>query len=223
MSTQSAQSERTDEEWSESTLGLDAEIPIVDVPATLSDEQQDVVQMAEIRRRTVRPGHMTLNVVSVETAANSPRWAITVEHPVEGEHTFYLDKPVRGWSRDYMIVRLLDWYDIVSDDVHMLQLHDIHVSHDPEQTDHPHGWHPIEPPDYTVPIRTRCRRWWDRWIGGIRPKRTVVRMYSLLLLGVIGGSIGSGLAGPTAAPVAILIGVTSFVASTVIGLAWLSP
>lgn len=105
----------------------EAELSDEDALAVLDESQETLVQMQEIQARTVAPGLLVLPVTTVTSAANSQKWAISVEHPVTGEITFYLDKPLGGWSEEYPIVGLLDEYGIVDGNPYKLQLREVYV------------------------------------------------------------------------------------------------
>lgn len=108
-----------------------------DTLAVLQEEEENLVQMQELQARTAAPGILELPVGTVSTAANSPKWAIDIEHPVLDDLRFHYEKPVAGWSDDYDITELLTAYGIFDANVFKLQTREVYVEHtggDPEMS-----------------------------------------------------------------------------------------
>lgn len=93
----------------------------------LDEEKENLIQMQEIKSRTVAPDVLELNVDSVVSAENSNQWAIIVDHPSLGDMRFYEKKPVTGWSDEYRIVRLLKSYGIYDGNPYKLQTKNVYV------------------------------------------------------------------------------------------------
>lgn len=129
---------------------VEGETTSADVLATLDERDQNRVQLQKIRDFTVEPGLMELPVSLVTKAENSEKWAIEVEHPIEGTLRVYRDSPVTGWeAEDDNIVQLMEWYDVA--DPYELQLRHIFMRKT-EDADQAHNWEPARPPDYEAPI-----------------------------------------------------------------------
>lgn len=188
---------------------------------TLSEEQEDRVQMEELYRRTQEDGSMQLKCSTVTTAENSPQFAIEVEHPVEGTIRLFAEKPVDGWSDDYLLVRMFDWYDVTSNNPHELQLRDLYVKKDEESSDYAHGWTFVRPPDYSEPEPPVREQLADRWatIKNYRPDRSNGLMYTFLFAGaVIGPVLGlslPALLGPLTVPAVTMV---VFMFTTIMGM-----
>lgn len=118
-----------------------------ELPATLNERQENLVQMQKVAEMTIEPGVMRLPVTTVTTADNSEQWVIEVEHPVEGEHRFFREKPVHGWHSDQELVQLLHWYGIYENDPYMLQVERLYVRYVGKESDYNHGWELLSP-DY---------------------------------------------------------------------------
>lgn len=93
----------------------------------LDEEKENLIQMQEIKSRTVAPDVLELNVDSVVSAENSNQWAIIVDHPSLGSLRFYEKKPVTGWSDEYRIVNLLKSYGIYDGNPYKLQTKSVYV------------------------------------------------------------------------------------------------
>jgi hypothetical protein len=156
-----------------------------DTITTLSEREEHRVQMQEIKRRTVKPGLMKLNVAEVSSSENSHNWAIDIEHPVKRDTMrIFLDKPMNGWTREYKLVRMMDWYDIGTEDPHQLEFVDLYMEKDGERSEYAHDWVAVQPPEYDPPITTQIKE----KISGVsdkRPVRSNMKMYFLLLLSSI--------------------------------------
>lgn len=192
--------------------------------ATLSEEQQNLVQMQQVSELTVEPGVMRLPVTQVTTTPDNGRWSIRVEHPIEGELFFNMDKP-RTWRDDAELVELLHWYDIQDRDVYKLQTKYLHVEHVGSSADSPHGWELIEPPwmEKRREARRRRRPWhqraWDRvttTFAAHRPERTYANVWTALLFGALLPVALLPFFGLTGPQIAIYAGavVTSFFVTT---------
>lgn len=108
-----------------------------DALANHQEEQENLVQLGEMRARTVDHGVLELDVKTVTSAKNSEKWAIKVEHPVVDELTFYVDKPVMGWTDEYRIVELLREYGIADGNPYKLQARMVYVEYTGGNTDDP--------------------------------------------------------------------------------------
>lgn len=201
----------------EHTSDIDVE---TDEIATLSEEQTNLVQMQQLAQQTVEPGVMRLNCSDVSTSKNRTVWAITVEHPVEGEHTVFIDKPVTGWSKDCELSTVLRWYGIHDQDPYKLQCHYLTLEYDEQKADDAHGWRLVEPPSYESPPPTRKERIKERLPE--KPSRTVATVYTMLLAGA--------LVGPTLASMVVsgvigtfIISAVSFVFATTLAIAATDP
>lgn len=206
---------------------VDTEMDPSVAPDTISDRMADRLQMQEIQRRTIAPGVMKLEVDDVSTAENSAQWAIDLKHPGNDDTIrLFVEKPMDGWSRDYKLVRMFDWYGIDSGDPHQFNFMDLVVAKRPDESDRSHGWVFVEPPDYDPPIRTQL----SRKAGAVRERLSVDTEMNeqtavwLTLLGTV-GAIPMAL---SAAPVsgALLSSVLSmvlFTAATIAVLAVVNP
>lgn len=196
--------------------------------ATPSEREENRIQMAEIKRRTVEPKLMLLNVKRVVSAENSQKWAIDIEHPImeDDDHIrVFVDKPVEGWTRDYKLVRMMDWYGIQDQNPHRLEFHDLYLKKDEENSDYAHGWRLVEPPDYDPPIPVQLRRYWQDISVQFFPKRSNARMWLVLLGGIIASTMAApivlGLIGQSVPLVAVVI--LGYVLATILGMALMSP
>lgn len=204
---------------------IDTELSDDSALATLSERAENRLQMDEIRRRTIAPGVMRLNVKRVVSAENSLKWAIDLDHPVRDDDDtirVFVEKPVEGWTRDYKLVRLLDWYGIDDVDPHSLEFYDVVVEKDEEASEYAHGWRLVEPPDYDAPIRTQLRRRWNRLVSVDGPSRSLRKMWGVLLAGSICGAVASMVVG-TGVLSAVIIGAATFMVATTIGMAFVTP
>lgn len=184
--------------------------------AVPDEEQQNVIQMHEIAEMTVEPGLMQIPVVEVTTAKNSEQWAVTAEHPVEDELTFYFEKPRRGWTEDEELVQLLRWYDVHDRNPYELQTRYLYAEYDEARSEYAHGWVAVEPPDYSTPST------WERIsssVSRLMPSSEWVVVYPFLFVGAalapfyhgalpIGGGVW----------IAVVESVVLFVMATVIAL-----
>jgi hypothetical protein len=188
--------------------------------ANLSEDQEDAVEIQKVQEMTVEPGLMKLPVKKVVTAENSDQYAIIVDHPVEGEHSLFVEKPVTGWSREYTLVRMFDWYGITGTNPHQLQLCRIYVEHNPEEADRSHGWRIVQPPNYETPpdpMGEQVREMVDTIADELsmaRPNRTYSILFGFTLLGVIVASMMSvptiGIVGALAWNVVVNVIVVTF-------------
>lgn len=132
--------------------------------AELHEEDKQRLNLQKIREMTIGDKLMKLPVSYVTTAKNSPNWAITVEHPIEGELTFYADAPVNGWvPKDGNIVQILNWYNVKTEDPYQLQIMSICVEKTDSQESRAHGWELVEPPGYDAPLGRQFGRKWDKF------------------------------------------------------------
>lgn len=198
---------------------VDSERSYDDALATLSEREENRVQMQEIKRRTVEPGVMLLSVKRVVSAENSQKWAIDIDHPVRDDDNpirVFVDKPTTGWTRDYEIVLLLEWYGIHDQDPHQLEFVNVYLKKDDERSDYAHGWMLIEPPDYEAPMRVQLQRHKKRLSTDFRPTRTNAKMWTMLLAGSVGGALFPT---PDALFLRPFIVATAFVLVTIFGMA----
>lgn len=154
-----------------------------DLPATLDEQQRALVEMQQVFEYTHEPGVMKLPVTSVATADNSDQWSITLEHPIIGDITLFVKKPITGWHADCELAELLSWYNIHDQNVYKLQREFLYVEHDEEKAEQAHGWRLVSPP-WTAdePSTTRRLR---AWLAAARPDRTVITMWLTLLVGTV--------------------------------------
>lgn len=120
--------------------------------AQLNEEMRARVQMQDIERSTVAPGKIMVPVKAVATSDENDQISIRVEHPIDGEVSFYLDKP-RTWNPENELVEFLTWYDLTINGIYQLQTHDVCI----ERDDSVKGWHLCKPPSYTPPRGERAR------------------------------------------------------------------
>lgn len=210
----------------------DAPVPNPDpnLPAQLGEREEAIVQTTKIRKMTVAPGVMRVPVDEVTTAENSEKWVVKMDHPVDDNIRFFLDKPIRGWSADYKLVRLLDWYGIAdaeadgweNADPYALQAEKLYMEYDEEADD----WALIRPPQ----AKTRLERA-SAWAGGLIESaraqvpsvdRTVLTMFGFIQLGIVLGAAGAALFGGTMFG-QWLIGVVTPAVTTVLGLVVTEP
>lgn len=199
---------------------LDTELSADEALATLSDREEHRLQMQEIKRRTVKPGVMKLNVNTVTSAENSEQWAIDIEHPARKDDIrVFVEKPIEGWSRDYTIVRVLEWYGITNQDPHQLEFEDVYVRKDEAASDYAHGWVLTEPPDYEAPMRVQLRKHKERFETDYRPSRTNAKMWGVLLTGAVVGAILPAAIGDSSIAVNAVTTGLMFVFATIVGMA----
>lgn len=127
------------------------------VPATLSEEQENLAQITKLRERTYSPGIMRLRVDEVATTENSGNWAFDVLHPVDGELRIFFDKPRRGWTDEYELVKMLEWYGLA--DPYEFQTTSIFMQYNGADSEYNHGWDPIRSPEYELSTRQRVREY----------------------------------------------------------------
>lgn len=187
-----------------------------DLLANLSEEQENIVQLQQIKDATVEPGLMRLPVSVVTKATNSENWAIEVDHPLEGTLRFYRNAPTDGWYPESgNIVEMLAWYDI-NGDPYQLQLMRIYMKKTGDQAEQPHGWEPAQPPGYEPPIREQLQEK-ATWIKqNVKLDRTVSRMWMTLFLGAVLASaippipLIDGLLGRVVSSILVFLGATVF-------------
>lgn len=197
----------------------------IGLPAQLDEHQKAIVQTTKIKEMTVEPGLMHVPVDEVTTAKNSEQWVIIMDHPVEDDIRFFLPKPRTGWSDQYKLVRVLDWYGVTDEtaygtaDPFALQQQSLYISYDNNADD----WELVEPPsDPTFLERTSAR------LNAVNPgryipsvDRNVLTMYAFIQMGVWAGA---ALAAVTASVSAsFIIAVVVPLITTVVGLAVTEP
>lgn len=188
------------------------------VPATLSEEQSNLVQMQEISERTIEPGLLRLPVGTVTTAENSPKFAIEVKHPIDGSLRVFAEKPRQGWSDDNRLVELLEWYDIHDDDPYKLQTGDVYIRHKGDAADQPHGWEIVKPPHKRPdPTRRERLRAWVKGSTGYLPTRSAASIWGGLLIATLLSPLALGIAPFVGAGVftALLSNAAMFIGMTV--------
>lgn len=121
--------------------------------AQLDEEMRARVQMQDIERSTVEPGKIMVPVKAVATSEDNERVAITVEHPIDDEVMFRLEKP-RTWDPENELVAFLQWYDLSINGIYQLQTHDICIERYEGRVK---GWELCEPPSYTPPHTERVQ------------------------------------------------------------------
>jgi transcription elongation GreA/GreB family factor len=201
---------------------VDEELDETTELSTLTERQQDRKDLQEIARRTVDAEEqiMRLNVVDVSTTESNGNYAVTVEKAgVDDTFTIFMDKPVDGWSREYDIVKVLDWYGIYDKNPHDLVFHDLYVQKQEDaDTAHGHGWVPVEPPSYTPKRRERVRRKYKR-MKSLRPSGKNQHMYLFLLAGVLFGDVALSVIPSTGLFVSLFVGIGMFIVFTLLGVA----
>lgn len=137
------------------------------LPSTLSEEQENVLQLDKLRRYTVEPGVLKLPVTRVDSAENTEKFVVTLDHPVfpEKKCRVYLEKPTMGWERDQELVKVLRWYCGENcTDPYQLQLTSVRVKF--TGTESRASWEILKPPDYhdtwVNEAKNTCR-----WIGDV--------------------------------------------------------
>jgi len=194
-----------------------------ELPAMPDEETKAMIQTTELREMTVEPGVMRVPVDEVTTAHNSEQWVVEMDHPVEDDIRFFLPKPTHGWSDDYMLVRLLRWYDILDADDQLanvnpyhLQIYDLYIEYDDVDDE----WELIKPPQARSRLDS-VREWLGRIRDRIGPiKRGPVVFYAILTLGVCAGvaRVGYAYGDPL-----VLSPVIGLVCATFIGLLITDP
>lgn len=161
------------------------------LPANLSERQHNIVQFDAMKAATVEEGLLKLGVSLVTKAENSEKWAIEVEHPIEGTHRVFVDAPTEGVVPGSEMYELLQWYG-VSNPYH-LQLGRVYVEKQGDDCDYAHGWEIVAPPGYKPdpprPIKEQLKFKYDRWIGVSRPSFTATTLYLFLLGGSMAGAV----------------------------------
>lgn len=203
---------------------VDEQATSKNILANLSEEDQNRVQLSKIKRWTVEPGVMKLPVSVVTKAKNSEKWAIEVEHPLEGTLRFYRDAPLHGWTKtEGGIVEMMEWYDIRTEDPYQLQLMKIYMEKTGDSAEQAHGWEPVAPPDYSEPLTERVKETYRNISVPItRPNRSLLGMWVMLCVGAIIASVVSATIAPMSI-VAIILTPLVFVATTVVGLIVMEP
>lgn len=203
--------------------------------ATLDEDQRNLVQMQQVAEATVEPGLFRLPVKRAATAEENRAWSIDVEHPVEGEIRFRIDKPTtEGWVDDQELVQLLRWYQIHDRDPYKLQTRFVYVEHKGDESDTPHGWELVQPPDYTKPEKPVPEQLADYWHAAKtwRPPRNVAVAYTFLFAGALIGAMAAAPLASVAGLIPVLGGgvvwhalVTAvmFIATTIIALVVTEP
>lgn len=202
--------------------------------ATLSEEQENVVQLQQIAALTVEKGVMRLPVSQVTSTPSNKRWSIKVDHPVKGELFFNMDKP-RTWTGDAELIQLMRWYGIESHDPYVLQTRHLYVEHKGDAAETPHGWELIEPPwmetrrkarQRNKPWRQRARDWVGEKLDEWKIARTYAVVWAMLLIGAVlplAFLASAGIvSGPTAGGYAMSV-VIGFVMMTLICIASTDP
>lgn len=193
--------------------------------ATLSEEQENRVQIDKIREFTVEPGLMKLPVSIVTKAENSEKWVLEVEHPIEGTLRMYLTAPVNGWDEENELVRTLNWYNI-NRDPYQLQMRHVYVRKDDDASEQAHGWVLTAPPDYKPyppePIATQLKAKLS-WVLDRRPNRTLTALWFTLMAGsVVGGALTAVLVSGSAV-VGLIISMVAYVASSIVAMILFDP
>ena len=215
----SAQTETTDIER-ELEHSIDETVDETTELATLSERQSNRLQMQEIKRRTVKPGMMRLNVKRVVSSDSNTEWAIDLAHPAHDDDIrVFVEKPIEGWSRDYLLVRMLDWYGINNQDPHQLALENVYVEKNDEESDYAHGWQLVKPPEYDAPVGVQLREKWDYVLDQYRPSRSVTKMWFLLLLASIGSSTITAIGTTSGIIESVFVSTALFALITVLGMA----
>lgn len=156
-----------------------------DLPANLDERQEALLEVQQVYELTHAPDVMKLPVKhnGVTTAENSDKWSITLEHPISGDVTIFVEKPVTGWTEEHELAQLLSWYNIHDQDVYKLQQEFVYVEHDPSESDYAHGWTLTHPPWVTLPGEVTTHR------GRLKDAMTDIppsfgAMWTTLMLGV---------------------------------------
>lgn len=193
--------------------------------ATLSDREENRYQMQEIARRTVAKGLLRLSVKDVTSAENSEQWAIDIEHPARSDPIrIFAEKPIEGWSREYKIVRMLQWIgEESSRDPHKLEFNDLYMEKNSDESDYAHGWQVVAPPDYDPPITVQLREHYENlsvWIEIGRPSKTNAKMFGFMLTGVVAGPLLASMLPAIGVGIALTVTVTVivFLFTTLIGM-----
>ena len=203
--------------------------------ATLDERAENRRQMQEIERRTVEPNLMKLPVIRVTSSNSNDKYVVDVRHPIHGQEDdgndhfrFFLDKPINGWSREYKIVRMMDYYGIKSKDPHDIEFNDLYVEKNDSESDYHHGWMLVKPPEYDDPIRVQLRDHADRFIGALkrvlgglsrlRFKREPERIWFMLLLSSVASTFGIAHAESMPVMLEVLVTMGIFFVGTVLGL-----
>lgn len=202
----------------------DADATSENVLATLDEEQRAHVQMQQMKEATVAPGVLKLPVKRVTTSEERGVYAVELDHPmVEPKETrqFY-DKPVHGWTDDYKIVRILDWYT-GSENPHDLQLHHVYTRYHEEDDE----WEIIRPPGHTKPLADRLKRYVPsrRTLASLRPSRTHATMFAFMTTGLLFGVAIAAML-PTVVSQSVTYATSvmlGYLAATILGMVVLEP
>lgn len=201
------------------------------LPAQLNEREEAIVQTEKIREMTVDPERSIMHVPvdEVTTAENSEQWVLIMDHPVEDDIRFFLPKPRTGWSTEYKLVRLMDWYGINnadsrlgSGDPYKLQRQSLYIQHDDQEEE----WELIRPPGQAGRLE-RARLWLEDRTQSLRESvpstdRTALAMYGFIQLGIVLGALLAPLVGTEmASQVVIAIAVPA--AATILGLLLTDP
>lgn len=185
-----------------------------DLPANLNEEQRALVEMQHVFEMTVEPGVMRLPVKSVSTHDKSHKWAITLEHPITGDITLHVDKPVTGWHEDCELATLLEWYNIHDQDVYKLQCEHIYVEHDESVRD---DWK-LKAPPWTIEEPTAWEQRRER-LSNIRPGRSMETMWTTMwaVTGLVMFAMMFVLTGMTMALLSAGLSMAALVVATIAG------
>lgn len=192
---------------------------------TLSDEQENLLQMQELAQFTLDDGLLRLPVKpdGVTTTQDRTVWVVTVDHPVEGDIDLYVDKPVHGWHENHELPTLLRWYGIHDQDPYKLQLQHVAVEYQGDGAARAHGWELVEPPWYVdtrpdPPIREQLATKWEN-LKTYSPG-AAANAYGILALSVLTASAITWVLGPAVAAAAT---VGLFFFATIFAMAVTSP
>lgn len=199
------------------------------LPAQLDERQEAIIETSKLKEMTVEPGIMRVPVDEVTTAANSEQWVVIMDHPVEEDIRFFLPKPRTGWSDDYLLVRVLRWYDVVDEsqsignaDPYALQRLSLYIEYDEADE----SWDLIQPPSDSG-VLGRGRNWIEDRIESIRTSipstdRTAFAMFGFIQLGILVGATVAPLIGGTTA-LQIVAGIAIPLLATLLGLVVTEP
>lgn len=202
-----------------------------ELPAKLNEREEAIVQTEKIREMTVDAERsiMQVPVDEVTTAQNSEQWVVIMDHPVEDDIRFFLPKPRTGWSTEYKLVELLDWYSISdagsrlgSGDPYKLQRQSLYIQYDEDDEE----WALIRPPGQAGRIE-RAGLWLEDAITSLRGSvpstdRTALAMFGFIELGIVVGAALAPLVGP-AMGTQFAVGVGVPLIATMLGLVMTDP
>lgn len=194
------------------------------VLATFDERQQQHIQMQQLRDATVERGLLKIPVKRVTTAKNSEQWVVEPDHPVldEKELRQFYEKPVTGWTTEYDLVKLLEWYCNGSQNPYDLQLHHVYCQYDKSEDE----WTIVKPPTYTYSGRKRLSATWSatrRAVARRRPKRSNAVMFTFMLVGLFLGAMVTIFAPVLGGLTAVVAPALGFLAMTILGMAVLEP